>query len=183
MSKLLTELLPSKAAHQAAPALAQGIISVALKLEHLETTIKVDPTTAFDVYYNFMSKRIRRALLTLALQNWHTTTVLEVATTAPFLVIDRVLKLLAPTGYKLDRIQFQYPDIYGNMSQVLEKTPRSTIQSLFVLMAYLNYAPYVAGATVRGVSLHTSFLSVTGKTNLHFSGPRIRPMVYLFCLR
>ena len=144
-----------------APSLAQGITGFALKFERLETAIKTDPTKALDVCYSCLSTEICVAMLTHDRQNWHTTTVLDAAKTAPFLVIDRVLGLLAPAGYKLDRIQLQYPDIYGNISQILEKTPRSTIQSIFVLIAYLNYAPYVAGATVGGFSLHTSFLLVT----------------------
>jgi endothelin-converting enzyme len=76
---------------------------------------------------------------------YFTTTIKEAMESAPALVLNRVITALAPEGYTLDRINFQFPEYYANVSSLVEKTPRATIQALIMITAYSSFAPYLAG--------------------------------------
>jgi len=83
----------------------------------------------------------------------YTTTVEEAAKSAPNLVIDKVIDALAPSGYESQRMVFHYPDTHANLSALISKTPRSTIQTLMFFTAYSSLVPYIAGSSVRYTKL------------------------------
>ncbi|CAI6255735.1 unnamed protein product [Periconia digitata] len=74
-----------------------------------------------------------------------TTTVQEAAISAPYLVLDKVIQDLAPSGYKLDRMLFQQPEHFANISSLISTTPKSAIQATIMVMTYLSHATYVYG--------------------------------------
>jgi hypothetical protein len=72
----------------------------------------------------------------------------EATKIAPYLVLDKVIEALAPSGYKQDRMLFQQPDLYGNISSIISQTPRSTIQALMMVLTHSNYVDYATGYNV-----------------------------------
>ena len=51
---------------------------------------------------------------------------------APQLGLDHVLKSLVPSNYTLDTVIVSFPSFFGNLSSLLEKTPKETLQSVYL---------------------------------------------------
>lgn len=72
----------------------------------------------------------------------------EAAKTTQYLVLEKVIEALAPSGYKQDRMMFQMPEFYSNVSSTISQTPKSTIQALMMVLTYYNYEEYAVGYNV-----------------------------------
>ncbi|KAK8136223.1 hypothetical protein PG984_004163 [Apiospora sp. TS-2023a] len=124
-AEILNATLPSKAAREAAPQLAEQLVAFSAEIAGLEATATAEFTNEPNSIV-------------------FTTTIKAAAEAAPALVLNRVIKALAPEGYKLDRMQFQLPKGFGDMSNLVSRTPRSTLQSVILTLAYANYLPYTS---------------------------------------
>ncbi|PVI01623.1 zincin [Periconia macrospinosa] len=76
---------------------------------------------------------------------YYTTTVQNATNVAPYLVLDKIVKELAPPNYKLDRMLFQFPGHFASVSSLIAKTLRSAIQAVMMIVAYNTYHPYTLG--------------------------------------
>jgi hypothetical protein len=82
---------------------------------------------------------------------YYSTTVAEAVGIAPYLALDKVVQRLAPRDYKPDRMVLQYHEQFSNISTIIASTPKSTLQALMAILAYLSYEPYFTVTKV-GVS-------------------------------
>ena len=63
---------------------------------------------------------------------------------APALGIDRVLKGLVPSDYTVESLITQFPDFWMNVSSIIEKTPKDTLQGFFYWKLISASAPYLS---------------------------------------
>lgn len=135
IAEILDATLPSKAAREAATQLAEQLVAFSAELANFQNIALVEYTADPDSLV-------------------FTTTIEAAAEAAPALVLDKVIKALAPEGCELDRMQLQLPKTFSDLSKVISKTPRSTLQSVMLTLAYANYLPYTNQATVSTCSPH-----------------------------
>jgi hypothetical protein len=74
---------------------------------------------------------------------YHSNTIEEASQMAPALTIDKVIRKFAPANYQLDRMIFQFPIVYSNLSSIIAETPKSTLQAVMLLLAWKSYEPFL----------------------------------------
>ncbi|KAI1075493.1 Metalloprotease [Whalleya microplaca] len=127
IAEALVTVFPTSAARNASTQLAQGLLDFAMAFSTLSAPTLTSPDAISNIHY--------------------TTTIAEASKAAPALVLDKVIVALAPPDYQIDRMQFSFSKDYTQLSSAINNTPRSTIQAFMIAIAYISYAPYVAGST------------------------------------
>ncbi|KAI3326189.1 Metalloprotease [Xylariaceae sp. AK1471] len=85
--------------------------------------------------------------------NWQTSTIAEASKAAPALVLDKVIKALAPPGYEIDQIALPFKDIYPDISSVISNTSLVTIQAFMILRVVESYSGFTASGLATGTNL------------------------------
>ena len=88
---------------------------------------------------------------------------------APQLGLDEVLKSLVPSNYTVDTVIVSVPPFFGNISAVLDKTPKETLQSFFLWRLIVSRINSVEGPEVQ------PYIKFTRRLGGRVSGSPHRP--------
>ncbi|KAI0401376.1 peptidase family M13 [Xylaria palmicola] len=138
LEQVFGSLLPTPEARKSASKLAQSVI----ELEKNIANITPPPETMQDVtkYYNIVP-------------------VSEAGKIGPVLGLDKVVRGLAPADYTPDTMLLAFPEFLGNVSQIVSKTPKSTIQAFLIWNLINSYSSYVEAPEVEPISRFNNILS------------------------
>ncbi|KAI3341518.1 peptidase family M13 [Ustulina deusta] len=138
LEQVFSSLLPTAASRKSAAKLAQSVVELEKKIAALTPP----PEDRQDVtkYYNIVD-------------------VAEVGKIGPALGLDKVVRGLAGAGYTPDTMLLAFPDFLGNVSQIVTKTPKSTIQTFLIWNLIVSYSSYVEAAEVEPITRFSNILS------------------------
>ncbi|KAH9905849.1 Metalloprotease [Xylariomycetidae sp. FL2044] len=80
------------------------------------------------------------------LASWDTTSIAEASAGAPALVLDKVIKLLAPNGYNADRMVLSYKEFYPAASELVSELSPATVQAFLKYRVLQTYSAYLDGS-------------------------------------
>ncbi|KAJ8132689.1 hypothetical protein O1611_g937 [Lasiodiplodia mahajangana] len=138
LEQVFSSLLPTAASRQSAAKLAQSVV----ELEKQIAALTPPPEDAQDVtkYYNIVP-------------------VSEVGKIGPALGLDKVVKGLSPADYAPDTMLLAFPEFLGNVSQIVSKTPKSTIQTFLIWNLISSYSSYVEAPEVEPLNRFNNILA------------------------
>ncbi|KAI0096493.1 endothelin-converting enzyme 1 [Daldinia grandis] len=138
LGEIFTSLLPSKSSKSSAKELAQSVIELEKKI----AAATPPPEDQSDVtkYYNIVK-------------------VADTGKIGPAIRLDSIVKALAPQDYTADTMLLAFPEFLGNVSDILSKTSKSTIQSYLVWQLVNQYSSYVEGPEVQPIVRFSNTLS------------------------
>ncbi|KAI0427848.1 peptidase family M13 [Xylaria sp. FL1042] len=138
LEQVFSSLLPTAASRKSATKLAQSVVELEKKIAALTPP----PEDRQDVtkYYNIVQ-------------------VAELGKIAPALGYDKVVRGLAPADYTPETMLLPFPEFFGNVSQIVSTTPKSTIQAFLIWNLILSYSSYVEGPEVEPITRFTNVLS------------------------
>ncbi|TGJ87311.1 hypothetical protein E0Z10_g1420 [Xylaria hypoxylon] len=138
LEQLFSSLLPTAAARKYATKLAQSVVELEKKIAALTPS----PEDRQDVtkYYNIVE-------------------VAEVGKIGPALGLDKVVKGLAPADHTPDTMLLAFPEFLGNVSQIVSKSPKSTIQAFLIWNLIVSYSSYVEATEVEPLNRFNNILS------------------------
>ncbi|KAI0878787.1 peptidase family M13 [Hypoxylon argillaceum] len=138
LAQVFSSLLPTAASRQSATQLSQSVV----ELEKQIAALTPPPEDGQDVtkYYNIVQ-------------------VSEVGKIGPVLGLDKVVRGLAPASYVPETMLLAFPEFLGNVSQIISKTPKSTIQTFLIWNLINSYSSYVEAPEVEPISRFNNILS------------------------
>ncbi|KAF3070925.1 Endothelin-converting enzyme 1 [Daldinia childiae] len=138
LGDIFTSLLPSKSSKSSAKELAQSVIELEKKI----AAATPPPEDQSDVtkYYNIVK-------------------VADTGKIGPAIGLDSIVKALAPQDYTADTMLLAFPEFLGNVSDILSKTSKSTVQSYLVWQLVNQYSSYVEGPEVQPIVRFSNTLS------------------------
>ncbi|KAI0974825.1 peptidase family M13 [Xylaria arbuscula] len=138
LEQVFSSLLPTAASRKSAAKLAESVV----ELEKQIAALTPPPEDMQDVtkYYNIIP-------------------IVEVGKIAPALGLDKVVKGLAPADYTPNTMLLAFPEFLGNVSQIVSKTPKSTIQTYLIWNLIRTYSSYVEATEVEPITRFDNILS------------------------
>ncbi|KAI1657459.1 endothelin-converting enzyme 1 [Daldinia decipiens] len=138
LGEIFTGLLPSTSSKSSAKELAQSVIELEKKI----AAVTPPPEDQSDVtkYYNIVK-------------------VADTGKIGPAIGLDSIVKALAPQDYTADTMLLAFPEFLGNVSNILSKTSKSTVQSYLVWQLVNTYSSYVEGPEVQPIVRFSNTLS------------------------
>ncbi|KAK6955600.1 hypothetical protein Daesc_003242 [Daldinia eschscholtzii] len=134
LGEVFASLLPTNSSRSSAKQLAQSVIDLEKKI----AAVTPPPEDQADVtkYYNIVK-------------------VDETGKIGPAIGLDSIVKALAPENYTADNMLLAFPEFLGNVSEILSKTSKSTVQSYLVWQLVDQYSSYVEGPEVQPIDPDT----------------------------
>ncbi|KAI8624050.1 peptidase family M13 [Xylariaceae sp. FL1651] len=153
LAEVFASLLPTAASRKAATKLAQSVIELEKKI----AGVTPPPEDQQDVtkYYNIVN-------------------VADAGKIGPTIRLDKVVEALVPSNYTTDTMLLAFPEFLGNVSGIISKTPKSTIQSYLIWKLIRSYSSYVEAPEVKPIDRFYNVLS--GKD------PETKPERWQTCL-
>ncbi|KAI0518184.1 peptidase family M13 [Xylaria bambusicola] len=138
LEQVFSSLLPTVTSKKSATKLSRSVVALEKKIAALTPP----PEDRQDVtkYYNIVS-------------------VEDVGMIGPTIGLDKVVKGLAPTNYTPETMLLAFPEFLGNVSQIVSKTPKSTIQAYLIWNLVLSYSTYVEAAEVEPITRFNNILA------------------------
>ncbi|KAI1179629.1 peptidase family M13 [Nemania sp. FL0916] len=138
LEQVFSSLLPTAASKKSATKLAQAVVELEKKIAALTPP----PEDRQDVtkYYNIVQ-------------------VTEVGKIGPVLGLDKVVRGLAPVDYVPETMLLAFPEFLGNVSQIVSKSPKSTIQAFLIWNLIASYASYVEAPEIEPITRFNNILA------------------------
>ncbi|KAI0853671.1 endothelin-converting enzyme 1 [Daldinia vernicosa] len=138
LGDVFTSLLPNTSSKSSAKELAQSVVELEKKI----AAATPPPEDQSDVtkYYNIVK-------------------VADTGKIGPAIGLDSIVKALAPQNYTADTMLLAFPEFLGNVSDILSKTSKSTVQSYLVWQLVNQYSSYVEGPEVQPIVRFSNTLS------------------------
>ncbi|OTB16113.1 hypothetical protein K445DRAFT_317105 [Daldinia sp. EC12] len=138
LGEVFASLLLTNSSRSSAKQLAQSVIDLEKKI----AAVTPPPEDQADVtkYYNIVK-------------------VDETGKIGPAIGLDSIVKALAPENYTADSMLLAFPEFLGNVSEILSKTSKSTVQSYLVWQLVDQYSSYVEGPEVQPIVRFSNTLS------------------------
>ncbi|CAJ2511492.1 Uu.00g071170.m01.CDS01 [Anthostomella pinea] len=138
LSEVFGALLPTNSSKRSAPQLAQSVVD----LEKQIAAATPPPEDQQDVtkYYNIVN-------------------VADLGKIGPTIGLDAVVKGMVPANYTADTMLLAFPEFLGNVSDIISKTSKSTIQSYLIWQLINSYSSYVEGPEIQPITRFYNVLS------------------------
>ncbi|KAI1805706.1 endothelin-converting enzyme 1 [Daldinia bambusicola] len=138
LGEVFASLLPTNSSKSSAKKLAQSVIDLEKKI----AAATPPPEDQSDVtkYYNIVK-------------------IDDTGKIGPAIGLDSIVKALAPQNYTADSMLLAFPEFLGNVSDILSKTSKSTVQSYLIWQLVNQYSSYVEGPEVQPIVRFSNTLS------------------------
>ncbi|KAI0161414.1 peptidase family M13 [Xylariaceae sp. FL1272] len=138
LEEVFQSFLPTNASKKSSAKLAQAVIDLEKKI----ASVTPPPEDQQDVtkYYNIAN-------------------VADAGKIGPALGIDKILKALVPSDYKAETMLLAFPQFLGNVSDIVSRTPKSTLQSYLIWQLVNSYSSYVEAPEVEAINRFNNILA------------------------
>ncbi|KAI1344016.1 endothelin-converting enzyme 1 [Xylariaceae sp. FL0016] len=138
LEEVFGALLPSNSSRAASAKISQSVIDFEKKI----ADITPPPEDQQDVtkYYNIIK-------------------IADAGKIAPAIELDAVIKSMIPSDYSADTMLLAFPEFLGNVSEIISKTPKSTVQSYMIWQLINAYYSYIEAAEVQPIGRFYNVLS------------------------
>ncbi|KAI8964961.1 endothelin-converting enzyme 1 [Daldinia sp. FL1419] len=138
LGEVFTSLLPTSSSKSSAKQLAKSVIELEKKIAVV--TPPLQDQSDVTKYYNIVN-------------------IDDTGKIGPAIGLDSVVKGLAPEDYTEETMLLAFPEYLGNVSEILTKTPKATIQSFLVWKLVDQYSSYVEGPEVQPITRFSNILA------------------------